>query len=198
MLPGSRAVFERFGVGRVGGTVCGQQALDRLPRFRSDLPIGDDLLNQRGDLAAGPLLQQDDGQRDLALAEIAADGFAEDLFVRRVIEHIVDDLERDAEVEAVFAQGDLLFRGTFTEHAADFSATGEEIGRLATDDLQMFLLGDGRIAHLGELVQLAFDHPERDFTQQTHDLKCVLRERHRHRPDVQVVAQQDRDVVAPP
>ena len=84
------------------------------------------------------------------------------------------------------------------EQAADLGAAGEQKRRLAADDLEVLFLGDGRVAGLGELVELAFDHPQRDVAQQAHDLERVLRERHRHRADVEVVAEQHRDVAAPP
>ncbi len=53
------------------------------------------------------------------------------------------------------------------------------------------------VASLGELVELALDHLQRAVAEQAHDLERVLRERHRHRPDVEVVAEQHRDVATP-
>jgi hypothetical protein len=47
-------------------------------------------------------------------------------------------------------------------------------------------------AVLGELVDLAFDHAQRDVAQQPHDLERVLRQRHRHRLDVEKVAGEHR------
>ena len=62
----------------------------------------------------------------------------------------------------------------------------------------MLVFGDVGVAVLGELVQLALDHPERDVAQQPHDVERVVRERHRHRLDVEIIPEQHRDVVAPP
>ena len=45
----------------------------------------------------------DDGEGGLAFAQVARDRFAENLFGRRQVEHIVDDLERQAEVASVLA-----------------------------------------------------------------------------------------------
>ena len=50
---------------------------------------------------------------------------------------------------------------------------------------------------LGELIELPFDHAQRDVAEQPDELERVLRERQRHRLDVEVVAEQDGDVVAP-
>ena len=87
---------------------------------------------------------------------------------------------------------------TLPEHAADLRAAAEQVRRLAADDVEVLVLGDVGVAVLGELVQLAFDHPQRDVAQQPHDVERVVRERQRHRLDVEVVAEEHRDVVAPP
>jgi hypothetical protein len=91
----------------------------------------------------------------------------------------------------------LAARATRAEHPADLRAAAEEERRLAPDDLEVLLFRDVDVAGLGELVQLPLDHPERHVAEQADDLERVLRERHRHRLDVEVVAEQDRDVVAP-
>ena len=62
----------------------------------------------------------------------------------------------------------------------------------------MLVLGDVDVAGLGELIQLPFDHPQRDVAEQADDLQRILGQRHPHRLDVEVVAEQDGDVVAPP
>ena len=61
----------------------------------------------------------------------------------------------------------------------------------------MLVFADVDVAGLRQLVELPFDHAQRDVAQQPDDLERVLRQRHRHRLDVQVVAEQNRDVVAP-
>ncbi len=91
-----------------------------------------------------------------------------------------------------------LLGGDAAEHAADLRAAAEEVRGLPADDVEVLVLGDVGVAVLGQLVQLAFDHPERDVAQQPHDVERVVRERQRHRLDVEVVAEEDRDVVAPP
>ena len=61
----------------------------------------------------------------------------------------------------------------------------------------MLLFAEVDDAVLGELIQLAFDHAQRDVAQQADDVERVLREGHRHRLDVEEVAGEHRDVVAP-
>ena len=86
---------------------------------------------------------------------------------------------------------------TAAEHAADLRAAAEQERGLAADDLEVLLFGDVDVAGLGELIQLPFDHPQRHVAEQPDDLQRVVRQRHRHRLDVEVVAEQDGDVVAP-
>mgnify|MGYP003352674076 CR=1 FL=1 len=73
----------------------------------------------------------------------------------------------------------------------------EEERRLAADDVEVLVLGDVGVAVLRQLIQLAFDHPQRDFAQQADDIQRVVGQRQRHRLDVEVVPQEHRDVVAP-
>ena len=84
--------------------MLGEQAQDLAPLLRRDRAVVDDGADQPiGFLAAAPQ-QEDDRQRDLAFAQVAADRLAERGRVGGVIEQVVDQLERDAEVEAVLAQ----------------------------------------------------------------------------------------------
>ena len=61
----------------------------------------------------------------------------------------------------------------------------------------MLVLGEIDHAILRQLVDLAFNHPQRDVAQHTDDVERVLRERHGHRLDVEEVAGEHRDVVPP-
>src|SRR6478752_8557450 len=100
-------------------------------------------------------------QRDLALAQIAADRLADRLGVASEVEQIVDELERHSEIEAILAQRLLLLRGRLAQHAADLRTAAEQIRRLAAHDVEMLFLGDVGVAVLGELIELALDHPQR-------------------------------------
>ena len=76
------------------------------------------------------LLQQvDERQRHLAFAQVGADRLAERRRVAGEVEQVVDDLERDAEVEAVLAQRLLLLGRDRAEHAADLRAAAEQVAR---------------------------------------------------------------------
>ena len=88
-------------------------------------------------------------------------------------------------------------RRHLAEHAANLGAAAEQIRRLAADDVEVLLFGDVGVAVLGQLIELALDHPQRDVAEHAHQIERVVRQRHRHRLDVEVVAEQDRDVVAP-
>ena len=84
------------------------------------------------------------------------------------------------------------------EHAADARAPGEQIRRLAADDVEVLFLGQIDVAVLGQLVDLAFDDAQRHVAEQPDDLEVVLRQRQRHRLQIQEVAEEHRDVIAPP
>ena len=152
---------------------------------------------RRGGAVARLPLQVDERQRDLAFAQVAADRLAHRPRVAGEVEEIVHELERHAEVEAVLAQRLLAFVRDLAQHPADLAAAAEEVGGLAADDVEVLVLGDVGVAVLRQLVQLAFDHVQRDVAQHAHEVQRVVRQRQRHRLDVQVIAEQNRDVVAP-
>src|SRR5262245_59323507 len=198
MTLGAIAVANGALEGRLDGAVAAQEILDGAPMVGRYFATGHHALDHLRDVRAGPLKQQDDGQRDFALAQVAANRLAQRRLVRHVVQHVVHDLEREAQVEAVLAERRALFGRAVAEQAADLGAAGEEVRGLAADDLEVLFLGNLRVARLRELIELAFDLPERGVAERPYDLERVLRERHRHRANIEVVAEQDRDVAAPP
>src|SRR5258705_339411 len=98
-------------------------------------------------------------QRDLALAEIIADGLAELRLARRVIQHVVDQLEGDAEIEAIAFERLLLDLGPLRHHRADAAGGREQGRRLAADDLEIGLFAGLGVVAGDELQDLALrDH----------------------------------------
>ena len=140
----------------------------------------------------------DERKRDLALAQVAADRLANRLRIAGVIEQIVHELKRDAEVEAVVAQRLLALGRDLAKHAANLRAAAEEIRRLAAHDVEMFFFRDVGVAVLRQLIELPFDHLQRDVAQHADQIERIVRQRERHRFDVQIVAEKHGDVVAPP
>src|SRR4029453_19036044 len=114
--------------------------------------------NQRVGLRAAPLQQENDGQRDLAFAQIAADGLAKRRLVGRVIEEIVDQLKGDAEIEPEVSQRLFLFLADTAQHSADLGAAAEQVRALAANDFEVLLSADVHVPGLGELIELPFDH----------------------------------------
>src|SRR6185503_3114373 len=115
----------------------------------------------------------------LPFAQIARNRLADRFGVAGKVEQIVDELERDAEIEAVLAKRVFLLFGDLAEHAADLRAAAEEKRGLAPHDLEMLVLGDVGVAVLRQLIQLAFNHAERVVAQEADDLERVARERER-------------------
>src|SRR5882672_5726718 len=79
--------------------------------------------------------RQDDGKRDLAVTEIVADALAEFGLFGGIVEHIVDELEGDAEIEAEAFQRLLFYLRPASDHRADTAGGREERRGLATDDV---------------------------------------------------------------
>src|SRR5262249_15515675 len=176
-----------------------QRPLQLVPHLRRHRARRDHVADDLGSAAVVlVLLEVNERQRHLSFAQVAADWLADRLGVAGEVEQVVDDLERHAEIEAVLPPGRRALAGQLVQHAADLRAAAEQVRRLAAHDVEMLVLGDVGVAVLRQLIELALDHPQRDVTEQPDDLQLVVRERHRHRLDVQVVAEQDRDVVAPP
>jgi hypothetical protein len=184
--------------GFVDGALAAEAVLDGAPVVGRNFAVGDDLADHVRHVRSGSLQEQDHRQRDLAFTQVATERLAQHRFIRHKIEHVVHDLERDTEVESVLAQGGALFRVGDAQGRPDFGAAGEQERRLPADDLEVLVFGDVGITGLGQLEQLPFDHAQRDVTEQADDFERVLGERHGHRSNVEVVAQKDGDVAAPP
>ena len=99
---------------------------------------------------------QDDGQGDLALAEIIAHRFAEPGAVARIIQRVVDQLEGDAEVAAVRPERRLLLGRPLGNGGAHLSGRREQGGGLGVDDGEVGILRRGRILGGSQLHHLAF------------------------------------------
>ena len=112
----------------------------------------DDLADEPVCLLATSLEQEDHGQRDLAFSQIAADRLAERDLVRGKVEQVVDELERDAEIEAVLTQRVFAFGTDRAEFSADLGAAAKQERGLAADDLEVLLLRDIDVAGLGQLI----------------------------------------------
>jgi hypothetical protein len=97
----------------------------------------------------------DQRQRRLAFGEVVADVLAELLCRCAVIERIIDELERLAEVAAVEYQR-LLAGIAVRKDRADTRAGLEQLGRFAVDDLQIVGFGDIRVVAVHELQDFAF------------------------------------------
>ena len=82
-------------------------------------------------LRAAARVGEHDRQRDLAVAEVVAQALAEHHLARAVVEHVVGQLEGDAEVQAVVAQRRGLGRRPLGDQRADLGRGGEQRRGLA-------------------------------------------------------------------
>ena len=98
---------------------------------------------------------QNDGQGDLAVMKIVADGFSQIRLGGGVVENIVDKLEGDAEIEAETVQRLFLSLRPVRHHGADAAGGGEQRRGLAADDLEIGLLAGLGVVAGDELEHLA-------------------------------------------
>ena len=104
----------------------------------------------------------DDGEGGFAFAEVRGDGLPEDLVGGSEVEDVVDDLEGEAEVAAVFAELGVDFFGVAEavvrgDGGSELHGDFEEAGGLAEDEVEVLFLVD-EVAELLHLEELAFDH----------------------------------------
>ena len=100
----------------------------------------------------------DHGERQLALVDVAAKGFADFGLLAGEVEEVVDDLEGEAEGVAEVAEaadGGFIGGGVL---GAEVAAGFDEGRGLAGDDVHVLALGEGEVAAAGDLHHLAFAH----------------------------------------
>src|SRR6185312_8800527 len=72
----------------------------------------------------------DKRQRNLALAQVAANRLAQGLLERRKVQHVVDELESHAEIPGEIPEAFFELRLRAARHRAEFGAGGKQAGRL--------------------------------------------------------------------
>src|SRR3979411_1815047 len=97
----------------------------------------------------------------LAGAESVADRFADFAWVRREIEHVVDQLIGDTEVAAKPGERLFLVAWPLREPRADPAGRGEQRGGLRLDDLEIGRLRRCRVVGGDQLVHLALGDDRR-------------------------------------
>jgi hypothetical protein len=113
----------------------------------------------------------------LAFAQVAGDGLAQHFFGRGQVEHVVDDLEGQADGAAVAARLRLFLLGRGAgQSGAQLHGDRKEAGGLAEDEVVVLSLVD-RVAELLNLQQLAFDHLLGEPMSRSRTRSCALRER---------------------
>ena len=106
---------------------------------------------------------EDYGKRDLALPEIVAHGLAESRLLGRIIEHVVDHLEGDAEIHAEGLERILFHLGAFGDDGADAAGGGEQLGRLRLDNVEIGGLTGFCVVGGDQLHYLALGDHRRGF-----------------------------------
>ena len=140
---------------------------------------------------------EDHRQRDLALAEIVADGLAELGLAAGIVERIVDQLEGDAEIHAETFERHPLGAVAAGDHGADFGGGGEQPGGLGLDHLEIGRLGRAGIALAGELQHLALGDGRGGARHHGQDVERADIDHQLESAREQEVTDQHRGLVAP-
>src|SRR4051812_21972276 len=94
---------------------------------------------------------------DFAFPQVTGDWFSQNVFRRGEIQHVVDDLKRESQIAAVFAQSVFIGIACAAQYCTKLHGDGEEAGGLAIDEIEMFRLADDA-AESFHLHQFALDH----------------------------------------
>ena len=138
-----------------------------------------------------------DGQRDLAVAEIVADALAELGWMRREVEHVVDQLKSDAEIAAKPIERLLLLQRPLGHHRADPACRRKQLCGFCLDDREIGGLGGPRVIRGHQLEHLAFGDHRRGARQDLEDAQRSVGDHQLERSAEQEVADEDRRLVAP-
>ena len=158
--------------------------------------VAQDRLNRLA-LGWGAVLQRVQHRHGgFAFAQVAGDRLAQNFFRRGQVEHVVDDLERHAEVASVFGKPLLIGFAGVRQNAAHLHADRKQAGRLAVNELEMFFQRDGFAEPL-DLQQFAFDHGLGQIDERVEDVKIALLHGDLEGLHVEPVAGEDALGVAP-
>src|SRR6185312_9182793 len=139
----------------------------------------------------------DKRQRNLALAQVAANRLAQGLLERRKVQHVVDELESHDEIPGEIPEAFFELRLRAARHRAEFGAGGKQAGRLAVHQLHAIGFRDADLADAVELDEFAFHHELREADQKIQNMEIALPQRRLKRLHVQPVARQNTGVIAP-
>ena len=139
----------------------------------------------------------DQRQRGLALGEIVAEVLAQRVGIARVVEHVVGDLERVAELHPVVVQR--LLRGFVRAggQRAEPGAGGEQHRGLALDDVEIRRLVGIRIAHVQQLQHFAFGDAVGGVGEDAHHRHAVEFDHQLEAARIQEIADQHAGRIAP-
>ena len=159
-------------------------------------PIGKHRADGFAIRASAAFERVDDGERRLALAQIGGNGLAQHILKRGQVEHVVDDLEGEAEVATILAERLLSLVRRCGDHGAELHRHLEQARRLAEDQVEVLFLVD-QVAELFHLQQLAFDHLLCERDEQVKNAEVAFFQRRLEGLHVQPVAGENAFCIAP-
>ncbi len=140
---------------------------------------------------------EDDGKRDLALAEIIPDMLAELGRGAAEIECVVDELESEAEIGAIGAEGRPLVAPAPGDGRADFGGGGEQRRGLGGDDGEVLVFRGRGVLRRGELHHLALGDDRGGVGKNVEGVDRADLDHHLERLAEQEIADEHARLVAP-
>ncbi len=141
--------------------------------------------------------RQDERERELALAQVGEHRLAEALLRSHDVEDVVDDLEAHADVAPVLVERPAMALERRGEVGRQGARRREELGCLPAGDLEVLLAGHADHPLQGKAEDLALGHLGGGEREALH--RCDVRdlESEVDRPQVEPVAEEDGELVAP-
>ncbi len=146
---------------------------------------------------AAAAIAQHHGKRDLAFAEIVADALAEGRRFAGIIEGVIDELKRKAEIAAIGPEPRGLRFRPIGDHGADFGRGGEQGRGLGVDHGEIIVLGGLGVLGGDELHHLAFGDHRRGVGKDAKRAERADIDHHLEGLPEQEIADEDARLVAP-
>jgi hypothetical protein len=151
----------------------------------------------QGDILRAIAQRENERKGDFAFLQIAQDGLAEFFGGGGEIEEVVNELEGEAGLMAVFGEGAADRIVAICEDGAKFGATAKKAGGFAIGKVGGFRLGEINAIEMGELEKLAFHHVLREVDENIENGEVAFLQSDFEGLHVEPIAGEDAHVIAP-
>ncbi len=153
--------------------------------------------NEGALLCASVFHGDDKRQCDLSFRQIITHVLAQVAGVSAVVQHVVDQLECQTEVQTIIAQGLFLGCVRIGKHGCRMGRALKQCCCLAADNLDILLFADIGVVHVRELLNFSFGDGVGRVRQNLHHAHIAYLNHHLEGTGVQEISHQDAGGVAP-